>query len=267
MADGERQNGQVSAPRRVVLLGASNLTRGISTVVETAQGIFGSPLEVVAALGHGRSYGMASRVFGRELPGIMQCGLWDALAARPPAETAALITDIGNDLLYGASVGSILDWIAESLDRLAQLEARTIITLLPLESVAAISEWRFLIVRTCSFPKCRARLDEVLARAGELNAGLTELARARRIPTVELRGAWYGFDPIHIRLRFWKEAWREILAAWCDAPATAPVARGSLTRWLYLRSRAPEARRVFGVARRALQPSGRLRDGTMISLY
>jgi hypothetical protein len=267
MADGDRQNGPASAARRVVLLGASNLTRGISTVVETAQGILGSPLEVLAALGHGRSYGMTSRVLGRELPGISRCGLWNALAARPPAPTAALVTDIGNDLLYGASVGSILGWIAESLDRLAQLEARTIVTLLPLESVAAISEWRFLVVRTCSFPKCRARRDELLSRAKELNAGLAELARARHIPTVELRGAWYGFDPIHIRLRFWKEAWREILAVWSDAPATAPLARGSLTRWLYLRSRAPEARRAFGIARRAPQPSGRLRDGTTIALY
>ncbi|HEV2970274.1 MAG TPA: hypothetical protein VGY55_09805 [Pirellulales bacterium] len=267
MADGERKNGQSLAPRRVVLLGASNLTRGISTVIETAQGILGGQLEVLAALGHGRSYGMASRVLGRELPGILQCGLWNALSSLPPAPTAALVTDIGNDLLYGASVGSILDWVGASFDRLALSEARTIVTLLPLESIARLSKRRFLLMRTVNFPKCRAGLDEVLLRAGELNAGLIDLARARRIPTVALRGAWYGFDPIHIRLRFWKSAWREILSGWCDAPAAAAFARGSLTRWLYLRSRAPEARRLFGVARRAPQPSGRLRDGTTIALY
>ena len=43
--------------RRVVLVGASNLTKGIGTVLPLAEQIWGSPLEVYAALGHGRSYG------------------------------------------------------------------------------------------------------------------------------------------------------------------------------------------------------------------
>jgi len=82
--------------RRVVLLGASNLTRGISTAVETARLQWGRPLDVMAALGHGRSYGLASRLLCRTLPSIVECGLWPALAARPPAPTAALVTDVGN---------------------------------------------------------------------------------------------------------------------------------------------------------------------------
>src|SRR5262245_2033911 len=81
---------------RIVLLGASNLTRGISTVIETAGSILGRPLEVLAAFGHGRSYGMSSSVLGRSLPGIVDCGIWQSLAARPPVSTSALITDIGN---------------------------------------------------------------------------------------------------------------------------------------------------------------------------
>jgi hypothetical protein len=189
------------------------------------------------------------------------------LAARPPAETAALVTDIGNDLLYGASVPTILAWVAKSLDRLTALGARTVMTLLPLASVEELPEWRFKIARTCAFPKSRAQLDEVLHQARELNAGLTRLAAARRVRVVELRGAWYGFDAIHIRLRHWRAAWSEILAPWSDAPTTAPSARGSLSRWLYLRSLPPLERRLFGRERRSAQPSGRLRDGTTIALY
>ena len=66
---------------RLVLLGASNLTRGISTVVETAQNIHPQPLEILAAAGLGRSYGLDSRVLGRKLPGIIHCELWEKSGA------------------------------------------------------------------------------------------------------------------------------------------------------------------------------------------
>ena len=51
------EDNPLSPSRRVILLGASNLTRGISTVVEIAKTKWGSPLDIMSALGHGRSYG------------------------------------------------------------------------------------------------------------------------------------------------------------------------------------------------------------------
>ena len=93
----------MSHQRRVVLLGASNLTRGLSTAVEASRLRWGRPLEMLIAAGHGRSYGLTSRVLARTLPSILACGLWDELAQRATMPTAALITDIGSDLLYGAA--------------------------------------------------------------------------------------------------------------------------------------------------------------------
>ncbi len=95
------------SPGRAVLLGASNLTRGISTVVETAQIVCQRPLEILAAAGLGRSYGIDSRVLGRTLPGIVHCGLWNTLSQKRPIPTYALITDIGNDILYSVEVSQI----------------------------------------------------------------------------------------------------------------------------------------------------------------
>src|SRR5262249_38307569 len=103
--------------RRVILLGASNLTRGISTVVETEPCIWGRPLDILAAFGHGRSYGSRRWLLGRELPGIVECGLWQALEKSPPAPTAALITDIGNDVLYEEPVDTIVSWVEWCLDQ------------------------------------------------------------------------------------------------------------------------------------------------------
>ena len=116
-----------SAPgRRVVLIGASNLARGISTIVETAQLGWGEPVEILAALGHGRSFGQESSIFTRKISGIIQCGLWSALASAPARPTTALVTDIGNDILYGTSVNVIVGWVATCFDRLSEAGARTI---------------------------------------------------------------------------------------------------------------------------------------------
>ncbi len=106
-------------PQRVVILGASNVLRSISTVLATAERLRGQPLDFLAAAGHGRSYGLTSRVLGRSLPAIRACALWETIFRRPQVPTVSLVTDVGNDLLYGASVETIASWVEECLTKLA----------------------------------------------------------------------------------------------------------------------------------------------------
>jgi hypothetical protein len=256
------------APRRVVLLGASNLTRGISTIVETAAAYWGRgrPLELFAALGHGRSYGGHSSVLGRRLPGILQSGLWQALASRPPAPTAALITDIGNDLLFEVPPGLIADWVRDCLQPLRAASAKVVMTMLPLGNHRGLSEWRFVFLRTCFFPSCSLSLEELLRRAAVLDQHLRNICAEYGVAMVEQRRDWYGIDPIHIKLTHWRPAWGEILAPWCDAPPP-PVPPPRRRRWLQLRLMAPEQRWFFGISQRRPQPAGKLEDGSQVFLY
>jgi hypothetical protein len=252
--------------RRVVLLGASNVMRGISTIVETAERVWGQPADVLAASGHGRSYGQTSCVLGRSLPGILQCGLWDALARRPTLPTAALVTDIGNDILYGADADQIAAWVAECLTRLRGVCEPIVMTELPLARVALIRPWQYRWIRTLLFPGSRVTFPEAIARAHELNAHVAELARQHRAVLCAPRLDWYGWDPIHIRRACWSRAWSEILSAGSD-PATAQRARGSWRRWWQLRCQRPLVRRLFGVEQRRAQPACVLRSGSAISMF
>ena len=98
----------VMPSRRVILLGASNLVLSFPTIVATARATWGEPIEFMAAMGHGRSYGKDTSVFGRKISGIFPCALWQDLQNRPPMPTTALVTDIGNDLLYGVTPDQLL---------------------------------------------------------------------------------------------------------------------------------------------------------------
>jgi hypothetical protein len=271
--------------RRIVLLGASNLTRGISTVIESAQNIWGSPLDVCGALGHGRSYGWTSNFLGRSLPGIVDCGLWKALEARPKLPTAALITDIGNDLMYGAPVPQIARWVETAIERLQRAEAQVVMTLLPLSSASRLSPTRFRFFAKLFFPNKQLDLAGVLARAQDLHDRLESLGRSRGVALVEQQPQWYGIDPIHIRLRCWRTVWPEILSS-CrqvsprlteptpgDEPEEPRVSeklayvKGSMRRWLYLRTRTAENWQFFGTQRQRKQPCAMLKDGTRISFF
>ena len=265
-ASDKRQAAPV-ATHRVIILGASNLARGFPTVVETAQRAWGPRLEMFVALGRGRSYGRSTRMLGRQLPGILDCGLWPELTARSALPTTAVVTDIGNDLLYHEPVEQIVGWVEACLDRLAALKAQTVVTLLPIENLERLSQVRFQILRRIFFPSSRIGLEEVGQRARALNDGVRRLAEARGFNVVGPRAAWYGIDPIHIRSRHMTSAWREILTADQLAPAAIEPVRTSLARALYLHSRTPFHRYFLGFEQRRAQPSARLPGGTTIAIY
>jgi hypothetical protein len=253
--------------RRVVLLGASNLTRGISTAVETAQIIWNEPLSVLVAAGHGRSYGMPTSVMGRRLPGILECGLWRDLAAAPPGPTAVLLTDIGNDLMYGSSVETIFRWVETCLDRLSKGDATAIMTGLPLEGLKSRPRWQFDVLKRLFFPSRELRYEAVIERAYQLDELLERLAKERNISRIVPQRAWYGWDPIHIKMRYWGVAWQKILTSWSNSEKNFPLAQGSLRRWIYLRKLRPAERVFWGRTQQQSQPSGRLPGGTTIAWY
>jgi hypothetical protein len=224
---------------RFIALGASNLSRGLDAVVSTIRAAYGPEVEILAAHGHGRSYGAHSRLFFRTLPGILESGLWKQLESITAVPTRALITDIGNDILYCYSANQILDWVEETIRRLQSATKDITITDLPTYGARRISNMKFLAVRTALYPNCRLSLEQVLERVEQVSAGIAKLAADRGLRFFRMNPKWYGFDPVHIRLSHRWIAWPEILGL---NPGEKKIGLIENSR---LRSLAPELRRLF----------------------
>jgi hypothetical protein len=264
----ESPSQQTSTDRpRVILLGASNLTRAISTVVETARQIVGSPIDCYVAMGHGRSFGMETTVFGRTLPGILPCGLWKALKGAPPASrTFILLTDVGNDIPYGATPESILAWLSQCLQQAGTTGTRLALTQLPLATLATLSRRRYHLLRRLLFPGSEVSYEMARERIEVVNDGLNAIAERFGAAPIEMPAAWYGPDKIHIKARRFPTAWPTILQAW-SPEAPRPVPHFSLWRYLRCRTARGQDVRFFRRDISMVQPARTLADGTTLHLY
>lgn len=252
---------------RLVLLGASNLRLGQMELLRQAQQRLPGPMDVFVAHGFGRSYGWRSSIPYRALPGIISCRLWEDAESRPSLPTFALVTDVGNDLLYGASPADLMEWVRLCVDRLHAMDARIVITELPIESILTTTKHRYRFFRKIFFPRSALDLAAVFDLAQRANEALSTLAREANCALIAAPGAWYGIDPIHVRRRFRRQAWQSVVDAWAPAASAGESAVLPWKNRIGLQFARPDERWLLGVHQRAKQPSATLGDGTTVRVY
>ncbi|MCE9629412.1 MAG: hypothetical protein K8S94_01650 [Planctomycetia bacterium] len=250
-------NPQPSRPP-IVVLGASNVSRGLVRLAAISRARTGGAADLFVAAGHGRSYGVNSRVALRRLPSILGCGLWRGLdreraATGESTAPLAVVTDIGNDLLYGFAVDQVAAWVRESVRRLVDHGAMIAITRLPLASIAGVGPFRYRALRTCYVPGCRLTLDDMKSTAERLDDAVVAIAGDFGATLVEQPGDWYGLDAIHVRRRRLDDFWHRVCGAW-GLPEVAAPARPSFRDWARLGTKSAEVRSVARVMRFTPQP-------------
>ena len=250
---------------RVVVLGASNVSRGLSRLVATVESR--SPgADLFVAAGHGRGYGVNTRVAARRLPSILGSGLWRGLDRHYGEPPVALVTDVGNELLYGFSAEQIASWVRESVWRLADRGATIAIARLPVASIDTVGAVRYRALRTFFVPGCRLSLAGLKEAATRLDADLQAIAGDFGAQIIEQPAHWYGFDTLHIRRRHLDDLWHMACEAW-GFPSAQSSAKSSVNHWLRVGTKAAEVRSLGGVMRFTKQPVLSLRTGGTLSLY
>ena len=205
-----------TARSQVILLGASNLTIGWRDLLLALNSVVRTPLDLRVALGMGRSYVDWSGFWFRRLPGIIQSALWSSLPAAGTGPPLAMLTDIGNDIVYERNPDEIFQVIQECVSRLRRWnsDTRFVMTGLPLQSVASVGPVHFRIARTILFPGCRLSLKTILSHSEQLDALCRRFAQAEGIGFVDPQQEWYGIDPIHVLPKYRVAAFQKFFSAW-----------------------------------------------------
>jgi len=253
---------------RIILLGASNLTLSLRLVIHLMQQRFGTPGEVMAAIGHGRAYGVASQMLARGLPGIADCGLWPQLHSLEPRPTYALLTDIGNDILYESTPEQILRRIEWCISQLQQHSAQIVVTNLPMASIESLSEWRYIFFRTLFYPSCRLSHDETVIRARVVHCGLIDMASRLNFKLTEQEPVWFGLDGIHVNYWQRRAFYQHMLEQFPPPSDQQTSVESKQELWLTWQQRPQFAyKTVIGRKIYCQQPSGQLADGSTIFKY
>jgi hypothetical protein len=176
------------------------------------------------------------------------------------------MTDVGNDLLYGASPTTILSWVEECLQRLQELGAHLTIAGLPVASVLRMSGPRYHATRMLFFPSGGPDWPTMKQMVAELDSGLHELAKKYQGAAITPRQEWYGLDPIHVRRGHRLSAWQEILSAWPQLPPLSMLQPSLLSTVRTWRLR-PAERTILGRMQCTSQPVVNGEDQSSIWLY
>ena len=257
---------ELTASRRViVVLGASNVSRGLARLVAAVRPRAEPPVDLFLAAGHGRGYGVSSRVGLRRLPSILASGLWRALDRVQAAQPLALLTDVGNELLYGLGVAAVAGGVREAARRLADRGAALAITGLPLASIARVGRVRYRLLRTLYVPGCLLSLGDIQDASRWLDDELRAIAADTGAMFLEQPADWYGLDALHVKRSRLDELWASVGDAW-GLPSAMGRPRASLREWAALGSRAAEVRSVARVMRFTRQPVIE-RNGVRVWMY
>ena len=262
----------------VVALGASNLSRGLSRLVTICRRCNAKPIDLFAGAGHGRSYGANSRIWNRRLPSILGSGLWRSLDRNSASDDLncttrlAVITDIGNDLLYGFSVEQIAAWIEEVVLRLQQRGFQIVITQLPIESIQAVGTLRFHILKSIFVPGCQQSLEAIKDQSLQINNKIVSLSKEHHVTILRQPGSWYGIDAIHVKRSCLNELWHRVVDCWPGISREQHAMRGvdrfgGWQEWSRLGAASAEVRSLSGLMLFTPQPALLLADTTRIYLY
>ena len=190
---------QTENPVLFIFLGASNLARsfhGLKYCIERC--ILPRPAIFMHAMGPGRGYLSRGGILNTVYSPILNCGILEAARNKKIKDqlVVALITDIGNDIMYGVSSEKIIDGLQYLINTLCEFKTNIFITSIPVDLENDISELHFHIIRQIYFPKSSVEYSQALNSVNAINAFILKSSNPN-ISVINDLKPFCGIDKIH----------------------------------------------------------------------
>ena len=195
-----------------IFLGASNLARsfyGLKSCITRC--VFPRPVNFIHAMGPGRGYIRQGGMLNVTYPPILDCDILKAARDKMKnnQQVIALITDIGNDIMYGVSTDEIICGLKSLLSDLNELEASVFITPIPVDLENDIRELYFRVLRRVFFRNSSVSLHQASEAVQFINKFIIQLLNKNIIVINEMK-QFCGIDKIHYGLFQSRSAWSHI---------------------------------------------------------
>jgi hypothetical protein len=205
-------NSDKKNPVLFILFGASNLARSfyglklcIKRCIHPRQAIF------IHAMGPGRGYLSRGGILNTTYSPIIDCGILESIKKikKPNQQIIALITDIGNDIMYGINPEKITKGLQKILNVLDEVTTNIFITPIPINSQNPIGEFYFHILRCIFFPKSSVKYSQALETIEIINQFILHSSNKS---TIVINGMEHfgGLDKIHYSFFKSHHAWAHI---------------------------------------------------------
>jgi hypothetical protein len=203
---------QTQNPVLFILLGASNLARsfhGLKCSIERC--ILPRTAIFLHAMGPGRGYVSRGGILNAVYSPIINSGIFEAARNKKikKQKVVALITDIGNDIMYNISPDKIIDSLQHILNVLDEIGTNIVITSIPVDLKNDISELHFQILRKIYFPKSSVKYSQASNNIKTINQFILK-ASNQKITVMNDMKRFSGIDKIHYSIFKSPLAWSHI---------------------------------------------------------
>ena len=199
-------------PVSIILLGASNLARGHYSLTRCIKRNLGSrPVAFFNALGPGRAYCAFGGVVGVTYPPIGSSQIFSEVKgqSQEARRKIALITDLGNDIMYGVQAEKIIAEIRAILERLENMDADALITPIPATLIPQLTPSAFGFLKAVFFPRSKVNRIEAIAAIKKINLVINE-GLGSRVTVINGLDNFMGWDKIHYGSFHFGEVWSRI---------------------------------------------------------
>jgi hypothetical protein len=204
---------QASFPYLFVLMGASNLARGYGALAHClVRCLAPDPVEILHAMGPGRGYCAEGGVFNVRYPAIGASEILESASERAEkaCRVTALITDIGNDIMYGVPADEITACLATLLQKLNAFGAEVFVHPIPLDFSEDVSKRQFRILKSIFYPHSAINYETAKDAVTTVN-GFLRAKAGGRIHLLPSTKEFCGVDKIHYSVFRSHKAWSVVV--------------------------------------------------------